>query len=102
MVLGGSRHEQKGHAMSQSVVDIAHESALTKLEELTALLEPLGFETVIVDDTGAEPFVSLDMGDGRVLDLTAKLRMFCNCCDLDGTHDHLNCEHPCCSDYDDA
>jgi hypothetical protein len=33
-----------------------------------------GFEAVVVDPTGKEPFASLDLGHGLVLDLSAALR----------------------------
>jgi hypothetical protein len=36
-------------------------------------LTPLGFEPVVADSSGNEPCASLDLGDGRWLDITAKV-----------------------------
>lgn len=69
-------------------------------EWLSDLLQPHGFDSVVLCVDGSEPFVSRDMGNGLVLDLTATLRAWCECCDIDGTHRHEDCEHPCCPEYD--
>ena len=76
------------------------DGAMNIVETLTDLLEPFEFESVVLCVDGSEPFVSRDMGMGLVLDLTATLRSWCECCDIDGTHHHENCEHPCCPDND--
>lgn len=70
------------------------------IEALMDVVTPLGFEPNVVDWSGGEPFASKMLDDGRCIDLTAKVRMWCSCCDLDGTHHHDRCDHPCCPEND--
>jgi hypothetical protein len=44
------------------------------IEGLMDILKPEGFEPVVVDASGKEPFASHDLGGGLALDLTATLR----------------------------
>lgn len=85
-----------GDAPDTSIED----GAMNIAETITDLLEPLEFESVVLCVDGSEPFVSRDIGMGLVLDLTATLRAWCDCCDIDGTHHHEKCDHPCCPDND--
>ena len=78
----------------------AHDEFDGILQGVIDALEPLGFESYVIDWSGGEPCTSLDLGDGRCLDVTVKLRATCGCCDLDGTHHHERCDHPCCPDDD--
>lgn len=70
------------------------------LEKLCDVLAPHEFESVVLCVDGSEPFVARDMGMGLVLNLTATLRAWCDCCDIDGTHHHDRCDHPCCPEND--
>lgn len=51
-----------------------NEELATTIEGLIDTLAPLGFEGVVVCADGSEPFASLDLGDGRWLDLHAEVR----------------------------
>ena len=77
------------------------------VEAVIDALEPLGFEQNVIDWSGGEPCTSLDLGDGRCLDVTVTLAAVCDCCDLDEgqlIHVHSRCSHPCCPEQwdDDA
>ena len=47
--------------------------AVEVIELAVEALKPLGFQPVVVDVSGDEPFVSYDLGDSNWLDVTAKV-----------------------------